>query len=167
MEKSDYQELKKQLLSTKKNGYDILTEADRTAMEDYCAGYKRFLDVSKTERLCAAETVRMAEERGYRPYTPGMAVKPGDKVYVRNRGKAVMLAHIGRAPLSGPEQEAPQRGGSRRDAESAAGQLPHRRGRGVRPGEAGRDEAASREIRHYGGRSQLRGAVGGSGGESL
>ena len=100
MEKSDYQELKKQLLSTKKNGYDILTEADRTAMEDYCAGYKRFLDVSKTERLCAAETVRMAEERGYRPYTPGMAVKPGDKVYARNRGKAVMLAHIGQAPLS-------------------------------------------------------------------
>ena len=100
MEKSEFKELKERLLSTKKNGYDLLTEADRAAMEDYCAGYKRFLDVSKTERLCAAETVRLAEERGYRPYTAGMAVKPGDKVYVRNRGKAVMLAHIGQAPLS-------------------------------------------------------------------
>ena len=100
MEKSDYKELKERLLSKKKNGYDILSEADRTAMEDYCAGYRRFLDVSKTERLCAAEAVRLAEEKGYRPYAPGMDVKPGDKVYVRNRGKAVMLAHIGRASLS-------------------------------------------------------------------
>ncbi len=100
MEKSEYKELKKQLLSTKKNGYDLLTDADRKAMEDYCAGYKRFLDVSKTERLCAAEVLRLAEERGYRAYAPGMDVKPGDKLYHCNRGKAVMLAHIGRKPLS-------------------------------------------------------------------
>ena len=100
MEKSDCKELKKQLLSTKKNGYDILTDDGRAAMEDYCAGYKRFLDVSKTERLCAAETIRLAEAAGYRPYVPGMAVNPGNKLYVCNRGKAVMLAHIGQRPLS-------------------------------------------------------------------
>ena len=100
MDKNEYKELKKQLLSTKKNGYDSLSQADRGAMEDYCAGYKRFLDAGRTERLCAAEAVRMAEERGYRPYAPGMDVKPGDKLYHCNRGKAVMLAHIGRKPLS-------------------------------------------------------------------
>ena len=100
MEKTDCKELKKQLLSTKKNGYDILTDDGRAAMEDYCAGYKRFLDVSKTERLCAAETIRLAEAAGYRPYVPGMAVSPGNKLYVCNRGKAVMLAHIGQKPLS-------------------------------------------------------------------
>ncbi len=100
MDKNEYKELKKQLLSTKKNGYDSLSQADRGAMEDYCAGYRRFLDAGRTERLCAAEAVRMAEERGYRPYAPGMDVKPGDKLYHCNRGKAVMLAHIGRKPLS-------------------------------------------------------------------
>ena len=100
MDKNEYKELKKQLLSTKKNGYDSLSQADRGAMEDYCAGYKRFLDAGRTERLCAAEAVRMAEERGYRPYAPGIDVKPGDKLYHCNRGKAVMLAHIGRKPLS-------------------------------------------------------------------
>ena len=100
MEKSEYKELKKQLLSTKKNGYDLLTEEDRKAMEDYCAGYKRFLDVSKTERLCAAEAVRLAEAAGYRPYEAGTAVNPGDKFYACNRGKAVMLARVGQKPLS-------------------------------------------------------------------
>ena len=100
MEKSEFKELKKQLLSGKKNGYDLLTDAGRVEMEDYCAGYKRFLDVSKTERLCAGETIRLAEEAGYRPYAPGMDVKPGDKLYACNRGKAVMLAHIGRKSLA-------------------------------------------------------------------
>ncbi|MCI8328602.1 MAG: aminopeptidase [Oscillibacter sp.] len=100
MEKSEFKELKERLLSTKKNGYDILPEADRAAMEDYCAAYRAFLDASKTERLCAAEAVRLAEAKGYRPYTPGMEVKTGEKFYVCNRGKAVMLARIGRKPLS-------------------------------------------------------------------
>lgn len=100
MEKTEFKELKEQLLSAKKNGYDILTDADRAAMEDYCGSYKRFLDVSKTERLCAAESVRLAEEAGFRAYTPGMSLNPGDKVYLCNRGKAVMLAHIGQKSMA-------------------------------------------------------------------
>ena len=100
MDKNEFKELKEQLLSKKKNGYDLLPQEERAAMEDYCAGYMRFLDVSKTERLCAAEAVRMAEAKGYRPYSPGMSLEAGDRVYVCNRGKAVMLAHIGRQSLA-------------------------------------------------------------------
>lgn len=100
MEKTESKELREKLFSAKKNGYDRISEADRTAMEGYCAGYMAFLDASKTERLCAAEVLRLAEERGYRPYVRGMDVKPGDKLYVCNRGKAVMLAHIGGKSLA-------------------------------------------------------------------
>ena len=99
MEKSESKELKKKLFSTQKNGYDRVGEADLAAMEDYCAGYMAFLDAGKTERLCAAEAVRLAEERGYRPYVRGMEVRPGDRLYVCNRGKAVLLAHIGQRSL--------------------------------------------------------------------
>jgi len=98
MEKSEFKELKKQLLSTRKNGYDC--PVDEAAIETYCSGYKAFLDAGKTERLCAAQTVRLAEEKGYRPYVRGMALKPGDRVYLTNRGKAVLLAHIGRRSLA-------------------------------------------------------------------
>ena len=100
MEKTESKELREKLFSAKKNGYDRISEADRAAMEGYCAGYMSFLDAAKTERLCAAEVRRLAEERGYRPYVRGMDVKPGDKLYVCNRGKAVMLAHIGRSSLA-------------------------------------------------------------------
>ena len=96
----EIKELKKQLLSGKKNGYDKMKEADLAAIDDYCAGYMAYLDAGKTERLCAGETIRLAEERGYRPYVRGMEVKSGDKLYVCNRGKAVMLAHIGENSLA-------------------------------------------------------------------
>ena len=96
----DIKELKKKLLSTKKNGYDYVDEGYETAMNAYCEGYKAFLDAGKTERLCALEAIRMAEGAGYRPYVRGMEVKSGDKLYVSNRGKGVMLAHIGEKSLA-------------------------------------------------------------------
>ena len=100
MESNEIKELKKKLFSTQKNGYDKLGEKDLAAMEEYCRDYMAFLDAGKTERLCAAETVRLAETKGYRPFVRGMAVKPGDKLYRCNRGKAVMLAHIGEKSLA-------------------------------------------------------------------
>ena len=99
MDKTEFKELKKKLLSTKKNGYDRISAADLAAMERYCEGYKKYLDAGKTERLCAVESIRMAEEKGYKPYVRGMELKTGDKVYVCNRGKALMLAHIGKKSM--------------------------------------------------------------------
>jgi aspartyl aminopeptidase len=96
-------ELKEKLFSKKKNGWDTkIVKSDpgyAAAVEGYCDGYKRFLDDGKTERLCAARIVEMAKQAGYVPYERGMALKSGDKVYVCNRGKGVMLAHLGRKPL--------------------------------------------------------------------
>ena len=96
----EIKELKEKLLSGRKNGYDRFDSTEQAAMDAYCDGYKAFLDKGKTERLCAAEAIRLAEERGYKPYARGMDVKSGDKVYLCNRGKAVMLAHIGKKSLA-------------------------------------------------------------------
>ena len=100
MESKEFKALKEQLLSCRRNGFDRMDAAERSAMESYCTDYKAFLDTSKTERLCAGEVVRLAEQAGYRPYVRGAAVKPGDKVYLCNRGKSVLLAHIGEKPLT-------------------------------------------------------------------
>ena len=100
MESNEYKELKKKLLSGRKNGYDRVGGDYQARMEAYCTGYMAYLDAGKTERLCAAETVRLAEEKGYRPYVRGMELKPGDKVYLNNRGKSVLLAHIGEQSLA-------------------------------------------------------------------
>ena len=92
--------LKEKLLCSRKNGFDRVDAAELADMESYCKDYMAFLNVSRTERLCAAETVRLAEQAGYKPLVRGQALKAGDKVYVCNRGKSVLLAHIGTRPIA-------------------------------------------------------------------
>ena len=93
------EQLRRALTYQKKNGYDRLQTGELEAIEAYCSGYKQFLDGGKTERECVDRTIALAETAGFRPYVRGMELKPGDKVYRSNRGKAVMLAVIGRKGL--------------------------------------------------------------------
>ena len=95
----DIKEWKEKLLYSPKNGWDRLPKEEEGPLEDYCRGYKAFLDVGKTERCCVKETIRLAEARGFRPYERGMALKAGDKVYHNNRDKMLMLAVIGTAGM--------------------------------------------------------------------
>ncbi|SBW04288.1 Dephospho-CoA kinase [uncultured Eubacteriales bacterium] len=88
------------LLDNPKNGYDRLTIEDEAAMKTYCEDYKKFLDAGKTERECVDEAIRLAEAQGFKAFTRGMTVNPGEKLYRANRGKALMLAVVGSAPLS-------------------------------------------------------------------
>ncbi len=104
MNKTEYKDLQEQLLTSKKNGYDRLPEAEYPAMEAYCQAYKLFLDAGKTERECAQEIIRLAENAGYVPFVRDMDLKTGDKVYWNNRGKGVMLAHMGKNPLDAGAQ---------------------------------------------------------------
>ncbi len=95
------------LFHKRENGYRALPEAELEAMKNYCEGYKVFLDRGRTEREVVRYTVELAEARGYRPFRRGEPLKPGDKVYRVNRGKAIMLAVIGtgswkRARISAP-----------------------------------------------------------------
>ena len=93
-------QLRESLLAAPKNGYATLTAAQREEMNAYCKRYAAFLDDCKTEREATAWAVKVAEENGFRPLVPGMALKPGDKVYRNNRDKAIMLAVIGSESLN-------------------------------------------------------------------
>ena len=93
------EQLRRSLTYDKKNGYDRLGAADLEAMEAYCVGYKQFLDAGKTERECVDRTISLVRAAGFKPFVRGMELKAGDKVYQSNRGKAIMLAVIGRKGL--------------------------------------------------------------------
>ncbi len=98
-ELSAAEQLKEELFYKNENGCktvddSVLAEADR-----FCEGYKAFLNAAKTERLAVKEAIRLAEAQGFRPFCEGKAYAPGERVYVNNRGKAVMFAVIGTAPL--------------------------------------------------------------------
>ena len=93
-------DMRKELFYEQKNGYDLIGSEERLELEDYCRDYMAFLNDSRTEREAVKNAIAMAEERGFREYVPGMALKPGMKLYRNNRGKALMLAVIGKDDLS-------------------------------------------------------------------
>lgn len=99
-EKKAWETRKDQLFLDKKSGYDLVDEQQLAAMNDYCEGYKSFLDEAKTEREAVDAAIALAEKQGFVPYERGMALKPGDKVYRSNRGKSLLLAVIGEASLA-------------------------------------------------------------------
>ena len=55
-----------------------------------------FLDNSRMEREAVRNAVALAKEHGFAEFVPGMDIKPGMKLYKNNRGKALMLAVIGK-----------------------------------------------------------------------
>ena len=69
----------------------------------FCEGYKKFISECKTERECTRRSIQMAEEHGYRNLKEIIAaketIKPGDKVYADNMGKAIVLFNIGKKPI--------------------------------------------------------------------
>lgn len=92
-------ELREKLVYKAANGYDSLTAAEEKKMNAYCEDYKKFLDNGKTERLCVKYCIELAQAKGFKAYKTGMKLKAGDKVYFNNRGKAIMLAVIGKEKL--------------------------------------------------------------------
>lgn len=93
-------ELRESLLYAPKNGYSEYTPEKREAMNEYCKRYAAFMDACKTEREATAWATRAAEAHGFKPAVPGMEVKPGDKIYMNNRGKSFLIAVIGTEPMS-------------------------------------------------------------------
>ena len=93
-------ELRESLLMAPRNGYARITAEQKAEMESYCRNYMAFMDACKTEREATAWTVQEAQKRGFKPFTPGMDAKAGDKIYFDNRGKSIMVAVVGTEPLS-------------------------------------------------------------------
>ena len=94
------EDLRSKLFYEQKNGYDLIGTEERVAVENYCRDYMDFLNRSRTEREAVANAIAIAESKGFVAYVPGMALKPGMKIYKNNRGKALMLAVIGKKSLA-------------------------------------------------------------------
>ena len=99
-EKSASELLREKLVYKPKNGFKTLSDEELNAANAYCEGYKNYLDAAKTEREAVTAAIALAESKGFVPYVQGMALKAGDKVYLNNRGKALLLATIGTRPIT-------------------------------------------------------------------
>ncbi len=96
-EKSKGELLKEQLFYKNESG--VKDEKVVADAELFCEGYKSFLNMAKTEREAADFAVAAAIEKGFKKFDRNAKYQPGDKVYLNNRGKAVILAVIGDQPV--------------------------------------------------------------------
>lgn len=67
---------------------------------EYNEGYKDYISKNKTERACVKDSIRLAKEKGFKPLESFETLKPGDKVYVNNRDKNIVLFVIGNKPFT-------------------------------------------------------------------
>ena len=70
------------------------------SLDDYCKEYLRYLGIAKTERRSYAESVRLLEEKGFRPLASYKTLKAGDRVYRGYEDRTVMAAVIGKKKIS-------------------------------------------------------------------
>ena len=80
------------------NGWS--TKIDKDLVFNFAQGYKHFLDTAKTEREGVLETIKMAEEKGFKPLDAFTKLQSGDKVYAVNKNKEIILAVIGTQKIS-------------------------------------------------------------------
>ena len=95
-EKSKTAKLKEKIMMTESKGIKALSKKEIKKADEFCKGYKKFLDNSPIEREAVRYSVELAEKAGFTKYDVDAQYKAGDKVYCINRDKAVALAVIGK-----------------------------------------------------------------------
>ena len=96
--KSDGQKLEEKLLMKSTN----LGETDGPLLEEakgFCEEYKRFL-CNKTEREVLDHAVPILKKKGYKEFQIGKKYSPGNKFYMNNRDKALIMVTVGKRPVA-------------------------------------------------------------------
>ena len=93
------EQLKDRLYYKRKNGRLVSSDETLNKADEYCEGYKSFLNKAKTEREAVKAATEMAKANGFSEFCRGKTYKAGDKVYINNRGKTLALVVIGEQPV--------------------------------------------------------------------
>ena len=98
-EKTQAEILKEELFAKQEHVAYTCEENEIAVADEFCEGYKKFLDICKTEREAAAYTKELAIKEGYTEFDPKASYKAGDKVYYNIHSKALILCTFGTESL--------------------------------------------------------------------
>jgi len=98
--KTEGQKLHEQLAYEPKTAWERLSDSEPELVNNFCVGYIDFLNKAKTERETVDAFIEIAEQNGFRNLNDiNNGLNKGDRVYLSNRGKTLLLAVIGEEPL--------------------------------------------------------------------
>ncbi len=96
MAESKFEKLEKELFLDRRNGFEKNGHKDDKKLMEYGEGYKKFLSQCKTERECAFYFEEEAKKNGFVELGEYKNLKPGDKFYIKNTEKAILVGVIGK-----------------------------------------------------------------------
>jgi len=99
-EKSSAELLAEKLRFKSNNAGQVLSDEEIIKADDFCEGYKAFLNSCKTERECALFFRFFAEQNGFKEFDKDAKYSAGDKVYRLNRDKSLIVAVFGKRKIS-------------------------------------------------------------------
>ena len=98
-EKSKASQLKEKLFVKKQLGIKKLSADEIAKADEFCKGYVEYLNNSKIEREAVEASVAIAQANGFTEYDSTKQYKAGDRVYVVNRKKNILLAVFGKKTI--------------------------------------------------------------------
>ena len=84
---------------TKKSGWQLINAAQRSDVFRFCDDFKAYLKVAKSALTSNREVIRLARAAGFSDFTDNAQVKPGARLIINGRDRAVILAAIGSDPI--------------------------------------------------------------------
>lgn len=84
--------------ANKKSGWQLVNSEQRAALFQLAEDYKAYLRVAKSALTSTRDVIRLARAAGFNEFTDASQVKPGARLIVNGRDRAVILAVIGTEP---------------------------------------------------------------------
>ena len=97
--KSAGEALSEKLIQKKENGWEKVDTEQEKQIFAYAKGYADFLNAAKTEREAVCWFEEKFRQEGILPFDSTKSYRPGDRCYVVNRGKNIVLCTIGKRPI--------------------------------------------------------------------
>lgn len=82
-----------------KNIWKDASQEKVNAIMNFCEDYKHFISVGKTERICVKEALKIAESKGFKNPHDVKTANVGDKLYLINKNKNIILFTVGQKPV--------------------------------------------------------------------
>lgn len=101
-EKSIGAQLQEKLTKKWETAWKDLNNEENQKIQEISNDYLTFLTSGKTERQCVEISVKMAEEKGFKPlhtYIEAGKIVPGDKIYMVHKQKTVVFFVAGSDPI--------------------------------------------------------------------
>lgn len=100
MDKKQSDKLKEELFYSCQHADDFMPESEKMKADEFCEGYKDFLNAGKTEREAVERIIQIAVDNGYKPFSKNVCYSAGDKVYFPIKNKAIILTVFGKNDIS-------------------------------------------------------------------